>query len=593
MKLLKSCLAGLAILLLATLSALGSNVLLKWNPSTDPGGLAIYGYNVYRNGVKIGTSPTTNYTDTTAQPGTTYSYTVTAVDLSGNESGQSTVPSITTAGGGGGFEKPGPSQALFNNPYYTCVRNFYIATTGSDNRTTAQAQSQSTPWLTMQHANDSAVLQAGDCVNVLPGTYAQGVQVNHGGSSATSGGYVVYRCTVMDACIVTDVGTSFGAMSVVGNPGVNYVMFDGFTLTGNSAAAYGIGYQANQTPGHPAPSSFCCHHIWFLNSIVSGYGQSGFQGGLSDFIYVIHNTFFNNATVTCDAQGSGISMVWPQVAAGYVLVADDKNNSVTGNLASQGDWFHQVYNWNITYNNHMNPACGNSNTDGNGIIMDTFNGSGTGGPGVYLKQTLISFNVSYNNGGKGIHLFLMDTSPGHAGLGVTVANNSAYNNNLDTTDTGTTRYEIGEQQGSNDTFVNNTVYTIRATGSCSGSAPLTCNFPMIGDSSGGLPSHFSNNVAICTVGSGCADVSTAMFNGAVWTSGKGNNDPLWVNVGRSSAGTETTQPVGHNFTICTASGNASGCTGVSPALGYLLTETFIPTATRDSGACDRSLVSCP
>src|SRR6516165_191899 len=28
-----------------------------------------------------------------------------------------------------GPEVPGPSQALFNQPFYTCLRNFYVATT--------------------------------------------------------------------------------------------------------------------------------------------------------------------------------------------------------------------------------------------------------------------------------------------------------------------------------------------------------------------------------------------------------------------------------------------------------------------------------
>ena len=62
------------------------------------------------------------------------------------------------------------------------------------------------------------------------------------------------------------------------------------------------------------------------------------------------------------------------------------------------------------------------NSDGNGIIMDTFSSKG-GNTVEYVNQTLIAFNVVYNNGGGGIHIFKSQH--------VTVANNSCYNNYLD------------------------------------------------------------------------------------------------------------------------------------------------------------------
>jgi hypothetical protein len=100
-------------------------------------------------------------------------------------------------------QDPGPSQALFNNPYYTCVRNFYVATTGSNSNN----GSSGSPWLTIRRA-DSSSRAAGDCINVLPGTYTAGANIAHGGNAATSTGYVVYRCTVMDACTITENGIS-------------------------------------------------------------------------------------------------------------------------------------------------------------------------------------------------------------------------------------------------------------------------------------------------------------------------------------------------------------------------------------------------
>jgi hypothetical protein len=74
---------------------------------------------------------------------------------------------------------------------YSCVRNFYVATNGSDSNPGTQAA----PWQTIQHA-DSNSRQAGDCINVQPGTYPSGWTISHGGNLATPTGYVVYRCAV-------------------------------------------------------------------------------------------------------------------------------------------------------------------------------------------------------------------------------------------------------------------------------------------------------------------------------------------------------------------------------------------------------------
>ena len=45
------------------------------------------------------------------------------------------------------------------------------------------------------------------------------------------------------------------------------------------------------------------HHVWLLNSIVHGFGQSGVQMHEGDYHYAIHNVFYDNSNVQCDAQG--------------------------------------------------------------------------------------------------------------------------------------------------------------------------------------------------------------------------------------------------------------------------------------------------
>jgi chitodextrinase len=67
-------------------TATGQTVNLAWLVSTD--NVAVAGYSVYRDGVRLGTSTATTYADAAVVPGV-HSYTVTAADGSGNVSAQS------------------------------------------------------------------------------------------------------------------------------------------------------------------------------------------------------------------------------------------------------------------------------------------------------------------------------------------------------------------------------------------------------------------------------------------------------------------------------------------------------------------------
>lgn len=72
----------------------GKLVQLSWTASTDATG--VLSYKVYRDGVLLGSVGTTTYRDTTAQPETTYTYTVRAVDYTGNHSVASADYTLTT-----------------------------------------------------------------------------------------------------------------------------------------------------------------------------------------------------------------------------------------------------------------------------------------------------------------------------------------------------------------------------------------------------------------------------------------------------------------------------------------------------------------
>ncbi len=74
----------------------GTQVNLAWSASSDSAGVA--GYDIYRNGVQVGTSTTTSYSDKNLTSSTSYDYAVSAFDAAGNTSLESQSVSATTLG---------------------------------------------------------------------------------------------------------------------------------------------------------------------------------------------------------------------------------------------------------------------------------------------------------------------------------------------------------------------------------------------------------------------------------------------------------------------------------------------------------------
>jgi hypothetical protein len=474
------------------------------------------------------------------------------------------------------------------------VNNYYVAANGNDAN---NGTSSATPWKTLQHAHDSLPTggkAAGSCINVAPGTYADGVTMTTGGNQASSTGYVVWRCASMDACTVTDPG---GAFVWNGASAANYVMVDGFTMAASSEITYGQGVEVWGN----GDSNQSVHHIWILNSVISGYGQSGVQINDGEYFFVIHNKIFDNSRVTCDAQGSGVSMAFLKAFPSYQATADDLNNKIVGNL---GTGFHNAINWNVLYNNALT-QCGSMSsmydTDGNNIILDTLNNNfNTFGP--YTKGVLVAFNVTYNAGGGGVHTFLSEN--------VTVANNTCYNNYLDPFNNGSDRACIDFNGSYGDTALNNIAVGIPTAattvcyndygvypntqwgnainaGGVTGQAANTYNnnltYMVNTTGCAGEIGMYNNDIYICTAATGGLEYTA---NGSTKVSGGTNicsSNPGFVSVGTTSNGSETTQPAGTNFAL-----QAS-----SPAIGQGVTKSYLSPQSVDIGACYHSLTSCP
>ncbi|MFF3889977.1 glycoside hydrolase family 6 protein [Streptomyces sp. NPDC001914] len=94
-------------------STTSNSVSLSWNASTD--NTAVTGYDVYRDGTKVGSATATSYTDSGLAASTTYSYSVKAKDAAGNASASSTAVSTTTKASSGGGGSSGLKVQYKNN----------------------------------------------------------------------------------------------------------------------------------------------------------------------------------------------------------------------------------------------------------------------------------------------------------------------------------------------------------------------------------------------------------------------------------------------------------------------------------------------
>jgi parallel beta-helix repeat protein len=550
-----------------------AQVSLSWTASSGA-----TSYNVNRSTTSAGSytqvaaPTTTSWTDTAVTNGTEYFYVVSAVNSAGESANSSQVNATPAAPSS--TELPGPSAGLFANPPYTCVKNYYVAAGGDDSNPGTKAS----PWLTMQHADSaSGGRVAGDCVNVAPGTYSAGVQPTHGGNLASPTGYVVYRCQTLDGCIITAPGGNAAPAFNVSSSGSgpNYLILDGFELAASSMTLYGVGAEVYFPDGADTGGT-SSHHIWIINNIIHGYGQAGVGTGGGEYFYFLHNLTYGNTNVACSAQGSGLGMVIARAFAGYTQTAADMA------------WapFHNVIAWNVAHDNIIN-QCGTASnpydTDGNGIIIDTFNNAGSTNID-YPYQTLVANNVVYNNGGKGVHVFRSDY--------VTVANNTAYDNNLDPFNPGIGRGEIDSFYGQNNVIINNIAYPVPATSAgdprCQGvdytdtppfPCPLMTNVAFDGASTPGTVSNvWSNNIS---------------FGGAPpygW--GPDGNIMLAPDTMNCSSGADPNQcDVDPNFVSVTG-GNFALQPG-SPAIGYGQVQTYLPASAVDAGACPSTSTTCP
>lgn len=295
---------------------------------------------------------------------------------------------------------------------------YYVATTGSDANTCVQAQSISTPKLTI--TSGATCLSSGDTLSIRGGTYSN-VELNNnfpsgGGSWATATTIQAYpgeTVTIKPPAAPTQ------PMLYVTNR--SYIIFDRLILDGSTATSGTYeGFFLDDAGG-------AAHHIRFQNGDVANWRASGVQ---------FASTSHDNELLTSLIHANGITQ-----GQDHGVYIEGDSNILDGNeiYSNAKGWGVHVYNGagradsNIIRNNNIH----NNGTTGNeaGIIL----GSGNN-------------NTAYNNlvyaNRKGIIMYLNTPD------GTTVYNNTVYNNTV----VGIQTKDDGADPPTNTLIKNNIIY---------------------------------------------------------------------------------------------------------------------------------------
>lgn len=313
-----------------------------------------------------------------------------------------------------------------------------------------------------------SVIRPGDVVNIMPGRYeASGgplidLKPQHSGRD---GEYITFRAyDKNDRPVFYAYGR--GVWQAI-NINASYIVIDGIEIEGNvSAISYEDAY-ANAEKYYSNPSGMDWaetaiyntggvaiggtgktserpDHIIIRNCIVHDMPGGGLSAIQADYVTfednIIYNTCWRNMYGS-----SGISILTP---------VDNDDNTSTYKLVVRG---------NVCHNNRNEIPWVRANafsmSDGNGIIIDVNNAPDASGvavnEGPYKGRTLVCNNISFCNGGSGIHSFKANN--------VDIVNNTAYHNSEMYSDG--SYAEIWTNQCENVNIFNNIMYA-RPGGLC-------------------------------------------------------------------------------------------------------------------------------
>lgn len=290
---------------------------------------------------------------------------------------------------------------------------FYLSVAGNDSN---NGTSPATPWLSPNHA-----VNCGDVI--MAATSNSYSYVNFGPSkwgtvTCSAGNNVAWlECATFDACKINTSSSTY-------EPGIqvtsSYWGVQGWEVT----TTYNPGGSVNACfIASPNNGAGIIHHIIFANDVANGCAADGIEAANNgttnsvDYFVVLGNIVYSSGGGNTAACASGISVYQPI-----------KSDSLPGT--------HIYIAGNFSWANLDPATCnGGAPTDGEGIIIDTPDGSQGGLAAPYSQQIVVDNNIVIYNGGKGLQLY--NNSTGTAPFAkIYVRNNTSYGNNTFTNNAG-------------------------------------------------------------------------------------------------------------------------------------------------------------
>jgi hypothetical protein len=320
-------------------------------------------------------------------------------------------------------------------PAAAAAATWYVAGTGRDSNAGTSIKA---PFATLQHA--AGKTSPGDTVMVLNGTYVvpcSGCDVLDITTSGTAVAPITYQAYPGQSPVI-DFKNGWTGISIQ----ANHITVSGFNVGGGRALVSLAYAQKNATnlsnyltsgngivvgcSGGAKPPTFS--HVIIRNNVVHDAPGAGIATCYADYITIQHNTTYLNAFWSPYAN-SGIS-IWE-------MRDTDRNtgykNFILGNLSYDNRNYIPFY------------AVG-AITDGNGIIVDD-NKNTQSDNVAYGGRTLVANNISYMNGGSGIHAY--------ASAHVDIVFNTTYENNRTPS---LNEGQIFANTGTDVTILNNILY---------------------------------------------------------------------------------------------------------------------------------------
>ncbi|MFJ7625187.1 choice-of-anchor Q domain-containing protein [Streptomyces sp. NPDC097595] len=303
-------------------------------------------------------------------------------------------------------------------PAQAASTTYYVSPSGSD---TNPGTSAGLPFKTLQKAAD--LTKPGDTVSIMKGTYtesADGQDVLTIRRSGSAGLPITYKPYPGDHPVIHPV-TGWNGINI---SGASYIRIQGLEVAGDIPHLTLADAEAHAVPGKPKFNTNCVaaykntttglqsHHIDIIGNDVHDCPGGGISAIDADHVTIDHNRVHTTSWYNVYAT-SGISILR--------ALDSDKGDPGTYKIRITDN----VVNDNETKIKWHDCDC---YSDGNGIIVDTLKGKPAGEGADYNGRVLVANNLSFDNGGSGIHSFKSQH--------VDIVGNTAYYNSRSSRQTG-------------------------------------------------------------------------------------------------------------------------------------------------------------